>query len=277
MKKLIVLIVTCCLLSVAGHSQLEVVIGASKTELRRNAVTIGLTYLKSFDSLFGHQTHFIPGKKSFFVITPELNIRTGTSDAYSSINVKATGLLTTFKTEEYEGLISPDLSKTFHIFPFAVGVETNNLFNNINGILEAGWIPYYQSYSRGGPDFIKKTNFGIWLQAGYKFKVDSTLGTGGGKDESLEQPDKTIVRLRSSAGIDTKELITINGLKIGLVGQADVWYDVINGAVYHKIEGRGRFYLNATQYIDFIYSKGSGAPLFNGADQYGVGITLTFK
>ncbi len=97
MKKLlnILLLISFAL---SASSQLEVQIGASKTELKQNAVTIGLTYLKSFDSLFGNQEHFIPGKHSFLLITPQLDLRTGTEDAYSSITVKATGLFSTFKT-----------------------------------------------------------------------------------------------------------------------------------------------------------------------------------
>jgi len=277
MKK-IVLILLLSLTVIFVKAQLQVTIAASKTELKDNAITIGLTYLRSFDSLFGDQEHFIPGKKSFFLITPELDIQTGTADAFSSITAKATGLISTFKTTTVAGLTTPDFNKTFHVFPVSIGAETNNLFNNINGIFEVGWIPYYQSYGRSSPDWVKKTNFGIFLQAGYKFGIDSMGRTtiGGEIDKSEERPDRGILRAKGEFGINTGELLTISGLKIGLVANAEGWYDALNSAVYHKLEGRARFFLNATQYVDLLFSKGSGAPLFNQAFQAGVGLTLSF-
>lgn len=275
MKKLIIILLLAFSASMA-QAQLEVNIGGGKTDLKKNAITIGLTYLRSFDSLYGNRTHFIAGKHSFFVVSPELNIRTGTEDAFSTLNLKATGLLCTFRTTTVGGLTTPEFDRTFHIFPMAAGIETNYLFNDFNVVLEAGWIPFYQSYGRATPDWLKKTNIGLFLQAGYKVSK-SNAGIGGQENESLEPVHNTIMRVRGNAGIDTKELIKLNGLAIGLIGQADVWYDAINNATYDRVEARGRFYVNATQYIDFIYMHGSGAPLFNDADQFGVGVTLRFK
>jgi hypothetical protein len=277
MKKLLTLLLLSTL-ALSANSQLEVQIGASKTELRNNAITIGLTYLKSFDSLFGNQEHFIPGKKSFLVITPQLDIKTGTEDAFSSIIVKATGLISTFKTTEVGGLITPDFNKTFHVFPISIGAETNNLFNNINGIVEVGWLPYYQSYGRTSPDWLKKTNIAFFLQGGYKFKAAGVPAppVGGEVDESEEQPANSILRAKGSAAINTGKLLQVNGLNIGLYAGADVWYDILNTAVYHKLDARTRFFLSDTQFLDFVYSVGSGAPLFNNSQQFGVGISLIF-
>lgn len=277
MKKLFILSLI-ALLSLTARSQLEVQIGANKTELRKNALVVAFTYFKSFDSLYGNQEYFVPGKRSFFVITPQADVRTGTEDAFSSITVKASGLLATFKTTTVAGLLTPDFNKTFHVFPINVGVETNNLFDNINGIFEVGWVPYYQSYGRSSPAWLKKTNIAFFAQAGYKFRRDTTgnSAVGGQIDESSEAPDKAIFRVKGSAGINTDRLVNINGLGIGLVGGADVWYDIANGATYYKIDARGRFFLNDTQFIDFIYQKGSGQPLFNTGDQWGIALTIFF-
>lgn len=276
MKKILISILL-VITTFAARSQLEVQVGASKTELKNNAIRLGITYLQSLDSVFGVE-HFIPGKKSFFLITPELDIQTGTEDAFSSIVVKASGLFSTFKTTTVAGLLTPDFNKTFHVFPISLGIESNNSFNNINGVFEAGWIPYYQSYGRSSPDWIKKTNIGIFLQAGYKFNID-TAGSndiGGEIDESLESIDKGILRAKGSAQVNTGQIINIAGFRIGIVGDADVWYDLINSAVYHKLQGELRVFLTDEQYLSFVYSYGSGAPLFNTAEQIGVGVSIKF-
>lgn len=274
MKK--ILIVLSLLITVAAHSQLTVELGATKTDLKDNAIRLGITYLRSLDSIFGNQEHFIPGKKSFFMVTPELDIQTGTEDAFSSINLKATGLLNFFKTTTVAGLITPDYNKTFHSFPISLGVETNNQFNNTNGILEVGWIPYYQSYGRASLDWVKKTNFGIFLQGGYKFDKDTIGLIGGEIDESEEQEERGILRVKGSFGVNTDKLVKISGLYFGLVGTAEGWGDVINSEFYSKLEGRLRVYLSDNYYFDFLISHGSGAPLFNTATQTGVGLNMKF-
>jgi hypothetical protein len=276
MKKLMLMLALCA--SLFSTAQVQVHVGASKTELRDNAILIGISYLKSLDSIFGEQERFIPGKNSFFMVTPQADIITGTSDSYSSINIKLSGVFATFKTTDVEGLITPDFDRTAHTFPMSLGVETSNLFNNVNAIYEIGWVPFYQSYGRNSPALVKNTRFGVFLQTGYKILVDSTGNTaiGGEVDKSLEEPNEFILRTHGTFSLDTKSIIKLNGLDIGLVGGADVWYDIANGALYHKLQGIARFYLDDTKYIDFIYSKGSGAPLFNYADQFSAGFTFKF-
>lgn len=274
MKKLLTAILL--FMGVVSHSQLTVELGAMKTDLKDNAIRLGITYLRSLDSVFGDQEYFIPGKKSFFLVTPELDIQTGTEDAFSSINLKATGLLNFFKTTTVAGLITPDYNKTFHSIPISLGVETNNKFNNTNGILEVGWVPYYQSYGRTTPQWVKKTNFGIFLQGGYKFNKD-TVGLIGGEVVETEEPDKRgIFRVKGSLGVNTDRLVKIGGLDIGLVGTADGWGDVVNNAFYYRVDGRVRVYLSSNQFFDFVLQKGSGQPLFNDGEQFGVGLILKF-
>lgn len=274
MKKIIIALLL--FVSTASYSQLTLDLGAIKTELKNSALRLGIKYLVSFDSLYGDQEHFLPGKKSFFLITPEADIQTGTEDAFSSITIKATGLFNTFKTTMVAGLLTPDYNKTFHSFPVSIGIETTNQFNNTNGIFEAGWIPYYQSYGRSGPEWIKKTRFGIFLQAGYKFSKDTVGLIGGEVDESAEQAEHAILRTRGTFGVNTDRLVKIAGFDIGLLGDANAWYDVVNSELYHQLQGRVRLFLSDTRYLDFSYSVGSAAPLFNKAEQVGIGLQMKF-
>lgn len=273
----IIIILLMMLLPFTSKSQLQVTIGASKSELRESAITVGITYLKSFDSIWKSKSHRWYGKNSTFSINPEVYMQTGSEDAFSSIAVKATGLLLKFKTTRVSGILTPNTGALFHAFPMSAGVETNNLFTSVNGILEAGWVPWYQAKQIDLPKIIKMTTIGAFLQVGYKQFIDSAANAKGGQlDESEEQPGDFLARAKGSFDIDTKTLIKVSNLDVGIVGAADVWFDMVNGATYYRIEGRGRFYLNKTQYIDFIYQKGSGAPNFNQGDQFGVGLTLRF-
>lgn len=264
--------------SFAAKSQLVVSIGADKTALKNSAIAIGLSYTKSLDSVWGHKTFFKGHKNSLFAISPQANIVTGNSDAFSSINIKAVGMWMLFQTTTVSGLKTPNTAKTFHCFPFSIGVETNNLFNTINAIGEVGWVPWYQSYTKNIPDWMKHTKFGLFYQVGHKFYVDSTGKTaiGGQVDESHEKPQSTIMRGKASFGVDTKSLTNINGLGIGLVGNTDAWYDILNGVWYYHVDAKGRFYLSKSDFIDFIYNLGSGAPNFNTGTEWGVGLTVTF-
>jgi hypothetical protein len=129
--------------------------------------------------------------------------------------------------------------------------------------VEIGWVPWYQSETRNLPDFIKRTKFGVFVQGGHKFYKDTT-------------DTKTIGRARGNFNIDTKKLITIQGLSLGLVGDADGWYDFVNGKTYYKLEGRARVYLSDDLFTDFLIQEGSGAPNFFTGTQYGVGLTILF-
>lgn len=272
MKKIFVAILL--MITVAAQSQLNVELGARQTELGNGAISFGISYLKSLDSIFGGQEYFVPGKRSWFMVTPELEIVSGSEDAFSSIILKASGLFNTFKTTQTpSGLTIPDHNKTSHSFPISLGVEANNSFDNVNGIFEVGWVPYYQSYTRSSPTWVKRSRFGIFMQTGYKFSVDTT-GQGGDEFASAEQVKRFIARARGILSVDTDAIFHVGALNVGLVGSAEGWADIANSEFYHKLEGRARIYLTPDQYFDVIWSSGSGAPLFNDAEQVGVGFTF---
>lgn len=250
-------------ITIASQAQLQLSLGTMKTDTRNRAITLGIAWATNLDSLFQNSNFFSAGKRSSFSIHPSINMQTGTNDAFSSIEAKATGLLTTFKTTTVSGIVTPNTRRTFNTFPFSVGIESDNTFGFINGIVEAGWVPWYQSEPRDIPDFIKRTRFGVYLQGGYKFYSDST-------------GDKKIARAKGSFSIDTKRIITIQGLGIGLVGSADGWYDFFQRRTYHKIIGAARVFLSDVNFVDFEYQNGAGAPNFRQGEQYGLNLKIIF-
>lgn len=250
-----------------------------KTELGEAAVQIGMEYLTNLDNLLPGV--FIAEENYLFTMSPEFKINTGNQDVFSSITAKAQGLFIFFsRIDVPEGGETVNTTIPFHAVSISGGIESDNTFSNINGILEVGYVPWYQLQPVEMPRFLKHTKLGIFVQSGYKFKVDNrnTPAQGGDKDESLENPNDPIFRAKGRFGIDTKSLMVHRntGFGVGLIGTADAWYDVLNSAIYYRIEGKLRVYLNAEKYFDFKYEKGSGAPNFNQGDQYGVGLTVAF-
>ncbi|MBK6346491.1 MAG: hypothetical protein IPF68_11240 [Bacteroidales bacterium] len=252
-----------------------------KTELRTSAISLGISYLKSLDSLFTLQDIHQAEKNTLFQVTPEFDVLTGTSDAFSSVSARLSGIYMLFGDTLIDGVLTPNTARGFQTFPFSAGFETNNKFNVLNGIVEAGWVPWYQTEgNRKTPGWLKHTKFGLFVQAGYKFGIDTTGITtiGGETDQSFEAPDHAILRTKGSFGIDTQSLFELSGVGVGISGNADGWYDFLNNRVYYSVQGKIRFYLTGdkNRFFDFKYQKGSGAPNFNEGDQFGMGLTLMF-
>lgn len=280
--KSIVLCVFLLSIYVSTYSQMnskpiEISVSTIKTELKQNGIQFGFSYLQSLDSLFERQDFLIEGEHSLFLITPRINIQNGNEDAFSILEGKITGLIMLFDTTKVGGIIVPNTGKTFHTFPISFGVETNNHFNFVNGIAEIGWVPWYQNNPKL-PNWIKKTKLGIFVQSGYKFGIDTTtvVAVGGATDQSKEIINHGLFRVKGSFGFDTRSILSMQN--IGLVGNADLWYDILNTQIYYTIQGKIRFYLTKEKdnFIDLLYQKGSGAPNFNEGDQFGIGLTVSF-
>lgn len=261
-----------------GFSQdkVKVSLSAIKTDLKDNALNIGITYLPALNLSYGGNQAIFFKKKSVFSFTPNIDIQAGNSDAFSSITAKLTGLAVFFKTTNVAGIATPNTSKVLHTVPISLGAETNSQFNFINALLEVGYVPWYQGVNTANS--LRHTKVGIFLQAGYKFKVDSTgnLATGGQVDESQEELNSAVFRAKGSLAIDTKQLIIINQVRLGLVGSGDLWFDFLNAATYYRLIGAVRVYLNGSNYLDLHFQRGSGAPNFNQGDQFGLGLTVMF-
>ncbi len=261
----------------AQEKPLELSIGSIKTELKKNAIDFGIRYIESIDSLIKRKGLFLTGKTNLFQASPEINIQSGTEDAFSSIDIKLQGLFIFFKTTTIAGIETPCSACLLHTVPISAGVETNNNFNVLNGILELGYVPWYQSIQKV-PKLLKSTKIGLFFQGGHKFDWNNVGNppVGGELDESKEKIDGAILRLKGTFAIDSKNLFPKSW--IGIVGGTDGWYDLLNDDFYYTLNGKLRFYFssNKKRFFDIKYQKGSGAPNFNQGDQYGMGLTVTF-
>lgn len=259
-----------------SQEKVKVSLSAVKTDLKHNALDFGISYLPALNLNYDGHESILYGKKSVFSLTPNIDMQAGNSDAFSSITAKLTGMAVFFGTTTVSGIVTPNTSKVIHTLPVSLGVETNSQFNFINTLLEVGYVPWYQGASN--PDWIKHTKLGVFLQAGYKARIDSSgnISTGGQVDESQEALNSGLFRVKGSFAVDTKQLVSIQSVKLGLVGSSDVWFDFVNSATYYRLIGALRVYLNGANYLDLQFQRGSGAPNFNQGDQWGVGLTLLF-
>jgi hypothetical protein len=265
--------------AIAQSNPIQVDFNAIKTTAKENAIGLGINYAKALNDILAENNPIWDGNHKLFTLSPELNVLTGNEDAFSSINAKISGLLMLYKDTTIAGQLTPNTARGFHTVPISVGIETNNKFNILNGIAEIGYVPWYETSSHT-PEWLKHTKLGIFIQGGYKFKLDTPgkIPAGGQVDESKEKIDNAIFRLKGSFGIDTKTLFNIGQVGVGVVGDAHVWYDFLNSEIYYSIQGKLRLYLteHEDKFFDFKYQKGSGAPNFNQGDQYGLGLTVTF-
>lgn len=258
-----------------SYSQLVLNIGAGKTDQKKEAITFGIQYLRSLDSVLNSGEHVKYGRNSIFLITPAFNIQSGTNDALNLLTAKVTGELLTYETTQAtSGHSIPNFARPFSSFPFSAGIETNDQFQFINSIIEIGYVPVF--IGRDNPEVLRHTHLGIYLQGGYKFKLDSNavFNEGGDKDGSDEGVNTGLFRAKGHLDVDTKAIAQLGTIKVGLVGSADVWADIVNGSIYHRLDGIFRVYLSTKQTIDFVYQHGSGAPLFNQGEQFGFSLHL---
>jgi hypothetical protein len=265
-------------ISLGSVAQVDMNISAIKTDLKDNAIKIGIKYLQQWDSLFQMKDIFGAKKHSLHQFSPSFDIQTGTADAFSSITAKISGMWMFFKSTKIRGYDIADVSKTWHIVPLSAGMETNKDFDILNAIVEVGWIPWYQSYAAKRPEWLRNTTVAFFLQGGYKFLKDTSGKIGGEVDQSKEKKSSGIVRLKGDVSANIFNPVQISVFRVGLVGGATVWYDVLNQAVYHKVDGDLRFFLtgNNDDFISLNYQHGSGAPLFNSGDQFGIGLVVSF-
>jgi hypothetical protein len=256
----------------------EISLGTIKTDLKQNALSLSFAFSRSVTNLINDRNYLFAGENSLFMITPDISVQTGNSDAFSSISAKITGLVMLFDTAHVAGIVTPKTTNFFNTFPLSAGIETNNRFNIVNGIIEAGWVPWYQVPKVKLPKLLKCTKFGIFFQSGYKFSIDTTGNSakGGQVDKSSEQVHSFILRTKGSLGFDSGSLLKISELSIGVAANADGWYDFRNAKTYYQLNGKIRFYLTPKQdkYFNICWQKGSGAPNFNTGTQYGMSLAF---
>ncbi len=165
--------------------------------------------------------------------------------------------------------------------PFSAGIETTRELDSAAGIIEVGYRPMNLSKNA----FIKlgrNLRIAAFLQGGYKFKVnnESSTATGGAKDESMEQTDDVLGRIKLDVAFDhdfknAKGFPGFGALPFKLISHAKLWYDIPNTEFYHSIGPTLRFNLpdKKDTHFDLTWQKGAGAPTFNEGTQFGGRLT----
>ena len=275
MKRFILIVLLCWWGPVVNaQGNLDLNIGTARTELRNNALRFGVNY--AADVFSGFSDGISGGRKNLFFVMPEFAVEEGSEDAFSSIIVKAAGFTGLFKKTSIDGIEFHDLQRTFHVIPFSAGIETNGAFSILNLIGEAGYFPWYQQPQHG---FLRLTRVGVFLQGGYKFSKDTAniKFDGGAKEEGKETPGNGVFRAKFTGGINTKNVLkTAKGAGLELIGDGNLWYDIVNSCFYYKLSGKARICFTKKYYFDLFYERGSGAPNFNEGDQFGVNLGVAF-
>lgn len=261
------------------NTPVELSIGTLRTEAELAAIGIAIKYLKELDVnyFFGNfdKANNEKGRGWILDLYPEIEIQTGEADSFNAVVVKVRGNYMSFKKINRKGIITPDTSRAFSIFPVSFGVESNRNFESSSLLLEVGYVPFNPM---NNIELGTSTKLGLFLQAGYKFEVDDTPVDveGGAEDESEEVPDSEIARLKFDLSTSLLSTDAFGGYNVALIPSARGWYDIANEEFYHKLEADISISLDQGRTLNFKYEKGSGSPNFNEGSQFGTYIKLLF-
>jgi hypothetical protein len=262
------------------RTPISVSLGSARTEAEAAAVRLAIEYFENIGDIF--ITSVDPNSKSGRIadFTPEIKIQTGEEDAFNGIIAKISGNYLFFKTTDVCGAQTPDSSKAFTVIPVSVGFETDRRFNNLNLLTEVGYVPWGPKDSNNKLRFGLNPRLGIFVQAGYKFKLSSASAmpaTGGAADESSEKPDSALLRLKAAACADLPLVTFSKGKRtVRLILAGAGWYDIKNSEFYHELDVILRLPLSGARYFDLQYENGSGAPSFNKGNQFSANLTIVF-
>lgn len=228
-----------------------------------------------------------------FDLAPDVKIKTGSNDTFESIVGKITGNFMLFDLDSPadQGLPItssstpiPNLSKPVHVFPISLGVETTRYFDTVSGLVEIGYVPF--DLNSGIPNFRLGDNveLGVFLQGGYKFDAVGKTRSGGAKDESSEEPDSALGRIKTEARYEFKELpIPLGAYETKLINtpRATGWYNFIDNEFYYSVGFSSQLLLSKGDgdrktVWDFTVEHGSGEPNFNTGTQFSTGLKITF-
>lgn len=258
----------------------ELSIGSIRTAAEQAAVGLAIKYKEKVDDEYfvtnANRINESSGKGWLLSIAPEVEIQTGEADSFNGVTAKLTGNYLRFRMVEVAGINTPDTEKPFTAYPISLGLESNRNFERNSLLLEVGYVPFSLT-SRWQIGI--QTNFAVFLQAGYKFETDETPADveGGAVDESKEEPDSELLRLKLD--VSTKLLkynLSDGRYQISLIPRVRAWYDIANSETYHKIEAELSISLGDGKTFDFRYEDGSGAPNFNEGSQFGTFLTVNF-
>jgi len=254
----------------AVDKPLSVSIGTVVTELEKVALRYAIEYAENL----GEKDFSYNYERSLLYFTPFIRIETGDDETLNSVIAKVTGNMLIFSTITIDDVVTIN-TEFFHAFPISLGLETSNRFDNINILGEIGYVPWYQGII---PKIVKKTKVGLFIQGGYKVKrTDPAVTIGIGEDESAEEPNSGLLRLKGSVGFSPEIVLDKeSGIGLGLLGSADGWYDIVNNEFYYSVQATGRLILSDGKYFDTVYELGSGSPNFNQGSQFSANLTITF-
>ena len=275
MKKIVLLISVSLVSYTISAQNADIELGYVQTELEKNAVSFAVDYAEKLEPKLAL---FKANKFSLVSFSPELKVLLGSDDAFNGVTAKYIGNIMTFKKTEVSGVSVPDLSRNFNNFPVSLGFETNKDFTFINGIVEAGYVPWYKN-NKNINKYLRQTKFGAFVQGGYKLALGDTvsISKGGAMDESKEDLDSEILRIKSVLGFSPTFYFDQNdNFGISLIGTGTLWYDLLNTEVYYNLSGKIRFILKKDYYFDLGYEKGSGAPNFNQGEQFTTNLGIRF-
>jgi len=252
--------------SIAEKAITEFSVAAVKTELDKAAVGYAIRH-KPGDDIY------LASRNGFVDATPDIEIRTGGDDTFDGITAKLMGH-NTFMSEVPFGDGTRTCSECrFHVMPFGVGIETDRNLENVSLLGEVGYFAVGRARA-GKPRYgLNGPRAGIFLQAGYKFdSEDGTADVGGAADESDEEPDSELLRVKA----DVRGTFGNPDSYFTFIPAARVWYDLANSETYYSIEAAVRLHVLEGKPFEFKYEKGSGAPNFNDGEQFSAGLVISF-
>jgi len=276
----------------AVNSPVELSIGTVRTAAEAAAVKFLAKYAEGLDDIFLTNANKVKktsaDKGSILDLSPEVSIETGDQDSFNGIIAKMTGNYMRVTLKDIKDPNNPaktlqvgDLGKLVHVVPISFGFESDRNFKSVSTILETGYVPLLIPRGVG---FQHKV--GIFAQAGYKFDANkrSEPETGGAQDQSAEEKESSILRLKGRAGTKLCVLgkgkclhkINDDNWGVNVILDATGWYDLRNSKTYHSIEAILRLTLFNGRNFDLKYQDGSGAPNFNKGAEFSANLTVQF-
>jgi len=231
-------------------------------------------------------------------LAPDINILTGSEDAFQSIVGKISGrfMVASLASPEELGLGSDfpagkilNYDRLLHVFPLSAGIETTRTADTLNAVGEFGYVPYLltpiDSWSNQTNRIALGVNpkIGVFVQGGQKLRQEAEFDTGGARDDSAETEGKGIARLKSFASMELLFPMRFLGEQTGLrIAPAAIgWYDLLNEEVYYTLKLSVGLVLlgeaNAQSTLwEFTIQDGSGEPNFTEGTQFGTGLKFVY-